>query len=170
MKLHYIDKTSKESTTTEKQKAAFAFLHRKDVFADVFSAFFMEEKRGLDPDTLVERPVGILKDPLGGDKDLYPVCYTDGKFIFTVIGLNFQDESLLYRIMNYEAGEYLKQVSNPKCEKILPMLTALMNFSCEVWQKPRILFDMFEKGKDPRLLRYALNYGIHVIDPMSLDL
>lgn len=86
------------------------------------------------------------------------------------------------RIMRYDGTEYVHQGENmartveeklsgmPDDAYLLPVVTAVINFSSSKWTQPRSIHELiYPEYKGSELMKYVPDYFINVIDPYELD-
>ena len=112
---------------------------------------------------------------------------------YVLLGIENQSHvhyAMPVRAMLYDALQYDKQVKTAtrkhrqdkdklkaeeflsgftKEDRLIPVITLVVYFGCQRWDAPRSLHQMFAQTYDERLMRFAQDYTINLIEPASLS-
>ncbi len=115
----------------------------------------------------------------------------DDKATYVLLAVENQSEihyAMPVRTMLYDALRYANQIENIatenrrnkklksnveflsgllKTDRILPIITLVINFSGDAWEAPTKLIQMFPE-MDKKVLKYVKNYEINLIDPVNI--
>lgn len=141
-----------------------------DVFADIFNTLLFK-KEVIQPSKLKPGVTNVLVESKDGirerNRDECKI-YEDSSLIVVSLGIENQterDNLMPVRVMGYDYGEYLEQITNAESFK-LPYLnssiTIVLNFSDTRWGKPKSLKECIAYNEE--LWPYVNDYKIHVID------
>ena len=166
-----------------KDAAAKRYFGRKEVFADLCSAFLFRQRGRLKPSMLRPMPTEYseLMSGMAGtygslkrERDLAFQAYTDGDRGYALVCAEFQstpDSSMPVRVMEYDSLGYacqLRQGTGGSPGKVLPISTIVVNIGREAWKGPASLHGMFPEVDD--FVRANVpDYPIRVYDPRTED-
>ena len=153
-----------------------------------------ENLQTIDTTELVFPFGDIKKASVKKYRDIIKQCYVkyDGKAAYVLLGIENQSDihyAMPVRAMLYDAIRYSMQVEalakeNRKSkklkdkesflsgllpeDKLLPVMTLVINFSGKPWTAPTSLKQMLQET-DESFLELVNDYKIHLIDPSSID-
>ena len=166
-----------------KDSAAKQYFRKKEVFADLCSAYLFQQPGRVSPSSLVEIPTEYneLLDKAGGgysplmlERDLAFQAYTDGDRGYALLCAEFQstqDITMPVRVMKYDSLSYAYQLRERLCEqagRLMPVSTIVVNLGREAWRGPTSLYQMFPQV-DGFVSRFVPDYAINLFDPYALD-
>lgn len=149
--------------------------------------------RELDPTSISVSDAGDGKHSVQKVRDVVKewVCMTDEKATYLILGVENQSHihyampvrNMLYDAIRYdtqvkrtnrsdrpsandESGEYLSHFG--KRNKLKPVITLVIYFGDKEWDAPTSLYEMFD-DIDPRISRFAADYKINLICPLTMD-
>ena len=123
-----------------------------DVFADIFNTLLFK-KEVIQSQKLKPGVTNVLVETKKGDKSLGLENQTE------------KDNLMPVRVMGYDYGEYLGQISNVgsvKLPYLYPSITLVLNFSDTRWEKPESLKECIRYNEV--LWPYISDYKMHVVD------
>ncbi|MDR1641822.1 MAG: Rpn family recombination-promoting nuclease/putative transposase [Clostridiales bacterium] len=178
-----------------KEKAVMDFLKKPEVLADAVNFYFCNGEKKIDPKNLVPMSNKVTKNV----SNIVVVKRNDIPGFIAVIGVVNQSEvsyRMVELAMKYEGLIYDDQAEeihkqnlideqalNPDTpkdldipmsrlkngQKLLPVITLVVNFGCDKWDGPMRLYDMFVEMPDERLLPYIPDYKLYLINPIDIE-
>ena len=165
-----------------------AYFSDPQIFADLFNAWMYGGKQVIDPGSLMTedsvQPRPEYARPYKHVRDVVKMYQKDGVQL-VLLGIENQEQvdySAPVRIMQFDGADYQNQVRRTEEEnrkrlglktglpaffredRIVPVITLILYFGEEEWDRPVRLHDMlaFPKG-DTRIKMLVSDYPIHVI-------
>ena len=165
-----------------------AYFSDPQIFADLFNAWMYGGKQVIDPGSLMtedsDQPRPEYARPYKHVRDVVKMYQKDGVQL-VLLGIENQEQvdySAPVRIMQFDGADYQNQVRRTEEEnrkrlglktglpaffredRIVPVITLILYFGEEEWDRPVRLHDMlaFPKG-DTRIKMLVSDYPIHVI-------
>ena len=165
-----------------------AYFSDPQIFADLFNAWMYGGKQVIDPGSLMTedsvQPRPEYARPYKHVRDVVKMYQKDGVQL-VLLGIEHQEQidySAPVRIMQFDGADYQNQVRRTEEEnrkrlglktglpaffredRIVPVITLILYFGEEEWDRPVRLHDMlaFPKG-DTRIKMLVPDYPIHVI-------
>ena len=165
-----------------------AYFSDPQIFADLFNAWMYGGKQVIDPGSLMTedsvQPRPEYARPYKHVRDVVKMYRKDGVQL-VLLGIEHQEQidySAPVRIMQFDGADYQNQVRRTEEEnrkrlglktglpaffredRIVPVITLILYFGEEEWDRPVRLHDMlaFPKG-DTRIKMLVPDYPIHVI-------
>lgn len=165
-----------------------------DVFADIFNNLVFGGKKVLEEASLISLPTesftrnmdGTLRQ---GNRDVRKADQENGSYRLICGSENQQgiDNTMPQRIMGYEYASYEEQIRKLMDEnrqnkdpayikrihdgqKLAPVVTAVLYWGEEEWEKPRTLHDMlrFSPGQEKTIRPYVADYPMNLIHVAKL--
>lgn len=143
-----------------------------DVFADIFNTLLFE-KGFLEQEYLEdESTVSFYRDAKDvlreQGRDVIKQYRKRAQLAIASLGIENQtkyDIAMPVRVMGYDYGSYRYQID--KKESLHPVVTLVLNFSNERWEKNKSLHQMLQLPDEWK--RYVQDYKIHVFDIAFLE-
>lgn len=150
----------------------------EDVFADIVNVLVFDGEKVVRPDTL--EPSNLLSqykavsDGKLHEQERDVVKYwKDGDVRIGLIGLENQtkvEREMVLRVLGYDGAAYRDQLQKGTDEKektLYPVLTLVLYFGEDHWNKPKTLKDLLDISEE--LDDYVSDYKINVIEVAWLD-
>ena len=153
-----------------------------DIFADAINAILYDGKSVVTPERM--RTIDIETQHVeerDGDiradarfRDLAKIVEVDDAIycLFAIEHQSVEDYTMPLRIMEYDVREYLRQVKSNKGVQvqIKPIITVVMYWKADKWNRPVSVKDMFDKNtvrwlEDNGLGGYIQDYRMHLFEP-----
>ena len=153
-----------------------------DIFADAINALLYDGKSVVTPERM--RTIDIETQHVeerDGDiradarfRDLAKIVEVDDAIycLFAIEHQSVEDYTMPLRIMEYDVREYLRQVKSNKGVQIQikPIITIVMYWKADKWNRPVSVKDMFDKNtvrwlEDNGLGGYIQDYRMHLFEP-----
>ena len=155
-----------------------------DIFADAINAILYDGKSVVTPERM--RTIDIETQHVeerDGDiradarlRDLAKIVEVDDAIycLFAIEHQSVEDYTMPLRIMEYDVREYLRQVKSNKGVqvRIKPIITIVMYWKADKWNRPVSVKDMFDKNtvrwlEDNGLGEYIQYYRMHLFEPCA---
>lgn len=162
----------------EKDIVTKEYMSDNEVFADTFNFYFFNGEQVINPANLKDLDTNekVVVEGLEYDlisqkfRDLLKSCIikTDDVNSYMILGIENQtkvDYSMVARVMLYDAMQYLKQCTDKRKEKLLPVITLVVYWDCNSWKAPKSLHEMI----NPKYWSLVNDFKINVLDPSSID-
>ena len=155
-----------------------------DIFADAINAIVYDGKSVVTPERMrtidietqhVEERDGDIKADVRF-RDLAKIVEVNDAIycLFAIEHQSVEDYTMPLRIMEYDVREYLRQVKNNKGVQIQikPIITIVMYWKADKWNRPVSVKDMFDKDtvkwlEDNGLGEYIQDYKMHLFEPCA---
>lgn len=154
----------------EKDLSTKVLEDHNDVFADIYNVLLFGNTV-IEADALKNGPTeSIYKDANDSNReqrrDTIKVYAHEANLLMSFFGIENQstiDWTMPIRLMGYDYGSYRQQISDNKSErKLLPVVTIVLNFSNEKWNKGSSLCDIVDV---PEILKpFVKNYECKIFD------
>lgn len=173
--------------------AAKELMKNNTFFADAVNFYLYNGKKVILPENLYEADSAQAimisvdsKKPIGKERyrDVVKKIEKSGKTDRIVFMTGFENQSYVNRAMPvrnmlYDSLSYIMQVKEkskgsdfftdlPKDEKLIPVITIVINFGQEPWNEPLSLHELID-CKDKEFFEYLPNYHLHLIDPHKMS-
>ena len=142
-----------------------------DVFSDIINVLVFDGKDTISEDELEDMYTNSMladnKEIREQERDVSKKWKREN-VIISILGLENQtgiDANMPLRIMGYDGVAYKYMLANKI--KPCPVITLVLNFSNERWDKYTSLYDCFEVGENIR--PFVSNYKINVVDVAFLS-
>ena len=155
-----------------------------DIFADAINAIVYDGKNVVTPERMrtidietqhVEERDGDIRADVRF-RDLAKIVEVDAAIycLFAIEHQSVEDYTMPLRIMEYDVREYLRQVKSNKGVQvqIKPIITVVMYWKADKWNRPVSVKDMFDKNtvkwlEDNGLGGYIQDYKMHLFEPCT---
>ena len=155
-----------------------------DIFADAINAIVYDGKNVVTPERMrtidietqhVEERDGDIRADVRF-RDLAKIVEVDAAIycLFAIEHQSVEDYTMPLRIMEYDVREYLRQVKSNKGVQvqIKPIITVVMYWKADKWNRPVSVKDMFDKNtvkwlEDNGLGEYIQDYKMHLFEPCT---
>ena len=155
-----------------------------DIFADAINAIVYDGKSVVTPERMrtidietqhVEERDGDIRADVRF-RDLAKIVEVDAAIycLFAIEHQSVEDYTMPLRIMEYDVREYLRQVKSNKGVQvqIKPIITVVMYWKADKWNRPVRVKDMFDKNtvkwlEDNGLGEYIQDYKMHLFEPCA---
>jgi len=162
-----------------------AFFGKPEIAADLCNGVIYQGKAVVLPENLKELPAEqVCGWENKGDgsyradrrlRDLLFLCgaYTDSSMDYIILGVELQsavDRRMLFRVMEYDARQYMLQLQERRrCRtgRMLPVVTFVVNLSGTPWGEPTSVHAMLG-DIDPQLKPFVHDYRMNLLDPFSM--
>ncbi len=152
-----------EKDITEKTLEDYA-----DVFADIVNVLLFDGERRVLPEDLVDTTArsqfksddGVLHEQ---ERDVVK-RWKHGKIVIALLGLENQtkpDENMPLRVFSYEGASYKSQLLD-EVENFFPVITLVLYFGKQRWEKARSLYEKLEVPEELR--PYVNDFSINVFE------
>ena len=153
-----------------------------DIFADAINAILYDGKSVVTPERMrtIDIETQRVEDENGNVtadtrlRDSAKVVEVDDAIycLFAIEHQSVEDYTMPLRIMEYDVREYLRQVKSNKGVQvqIKPIITVVMYWKADKWNRPVSVKDMFDKNtvrwlEDNGLGGYIQDYRMHLFEP-----
>ena len=153
-----------EKDITEKTLEDYA-----DVFADIVNVLLFDGGRRVLPEDLVDTTArsqfksddGVLHEQ---ERDVVK-RWKHGKIVIALLGLENQtrpDENMPLRVFSYEGASYKSQLLDGEENHFYPVITLVLYFGKQRWEKARSLYEKLEVPEELR--PYVNDFSINVFE------
>ena len=157
-----------------------------DVFADAINAILYDGKSVVTPEKMrtIDIETQHVEDENGNVtadtrlRDSAKIVEVDDAIycLFAIEHQSVEDYTMPLRIMEYDVREYLRQVKSNKGVQvqIKPIITIVMYWKADKWNRPLSVKDMFDKNtvkwlEENGLGGYIQDYRMHLFEPCAED-
>ena len=153
-----------EKDITEKTLEDYA-----DVFADIVNVLLFDGEQRVLPEDLVDTSArsqfksddGVLHEQ---ERDVVK-RWKYGKIVIALLGLENQtkpDENMPLRVFSYEGASYKSQLLDGEENHFYPVITLVLYFGKQRWEKARSLYEKLEVPEELR--PYVNDFSINVFE------
>ncbi len=153
-----------EKDITEKTLEDYA-----DVFADIVNVLLFDGEQRVLPEDLVDTSArsqfkaddGVLHEQ---ERDVVK-RWKHGKIVIALLGLENQtrpDENMPLRVFSYEGASYKSQLLDGEENHFYPVITLVLYFGKQRWEKARSLYEKLEVPEELR--PYVNDFSINVFE------
>ena len=164
-----------------KDTASKAFFGRAEIAADLCNGVIYQGEQVVRAEHLAPLPTELMPPGGRGDtesrhRDLLFSCgaYTDSLTDYLILGVEIQstqDRRMPFRVMEYDARQYMQQFRDRRfrrLQKLLPVVTFVVNLSGSAWTLPTSISGLIGPVA-PRLRPFVHDYGMNLLDPFVMD-
>ena len=156
---------------------------KNDYFASVFNNFLFDGENIINPDSLKDSNPEYIMNNDGElnkrQRDLIKnaVYKVDSNISYLLLGIENQttiDKNMVFRIMQYDANSYMRQVDIEKENKddkikigYIPVITLVIYYGKRKWNAPIDLYSML--NINDKIKCFVNNYRINLLCPLELS-